>query len=254
MSSVDTKILEIEPNVDNLPSKIDCKRAYSCKMLGLSFDIRSYDGAAICDLSSVVSRLKQAAMALRTISAKCASSAIIHLVKTYIVSIMSYGIVVWYPNLFQYLNSPDQSLRRKAFADWKASCGSSLNVEVPMSVRCKTTNSLSEIRYWYFCCQAYICHHEKSILGWTNSSRSVLMDSSIEAKLRVLTGLPSLEELYVSSCLSHYSHFAKMAQLKIENHGVGAPRRTADSSSEAKSTRVCRSGIQKQDFTPENVD
>ena len=50
------------------------------------------------------------------------------------------------------------------------------------------------------------------------------MDSSIEAKLRVLTGIPSLEELYVASCISHYRHFEKMVRLKMENHKtVGGP-------------------------------
>ena len=49
------------------------------------------------------------------------------------------------------------------------------------------------------------------------------MDSTIEAKLRVLTGIPSLEELYVASCISHYRHFEKMVRLKMENHKVGGP-------------------------------
>ena len=217
--------IEIESNCDSLKPKLECLRTRDVRLLGQSLNVRDEDGAPICDMSLVVGRLKEAASALRAISANCLSSTAIHVIKTYIVSIMSYSIVNWYPNLFQYLNSPDQKVRRKAMNDFLASRGSLSEPQppIPMSVRCRTTNSLSEIRYWFMSCQAYVCVHEKSILGWTNSSRSITMDSTIEAKLRVLTGIPSLEELYVASCISHYRHFEKIVRLKMENHKVSGP-------------------------------
>ena len=88
------------------------------RLLGQSFSVREDDGVPICDMSLVVGRLKEAAAALRAISATCLSSTAIHVIKTYIVSIMSYSIVNWYPNLFQYLNSPDHKMRRKAMTEF----------------------------------------------------------------------------------------------------------------------------------------
>ena len=187
------------------------------KGLGLSYYVREADGNLICDVSSIIGRLKATAAALKHISADCLSSCAIHLIKTYLVSIISFGITIWYPNLYMFLNSPDQNKRKKAYEEWKTSHGGNPLPKVPMGVRCKSTNSLAELRYWYFSVQAYACFHDKSILGWTNSSRSISMDSSIECKLRNLTGLPTLEELYVSSCISHYSHFETMVSKSIGN-------------------------------------
>ena len=185
--------------------------------LGLSYYVRKSDGNLICDVSSIIARLKETAAALKHISADCLSSCAIHLIKTYLVSIISFGITIWYPNLYMFLNTPDQNKRKKAYEEWKNSHGDNPLPKVPMGVRCKTTNSLAELRYWYFSVQSYACFHDKSILGWTNSSRSITMESSIECKLRILTGLPNLEELYVSSCISHYSHFETMVSKSIGN-------------------------------------
>ena len=196
---------------------IECKRAYSTKGLGLSYYVNQADGNLICDVSSIIGRLKETASALKHISADCLSSCAIHLIKTYLVSIIGFGITIWYPNLYMFLNSPDNKERKKAIQEWKDSQGENPNLKVPMNIRCKTTNSLAELRYWYFSVQAYACFHDKSILGWTNSSRSISMESTIECKLRNLTGLPNLEELYVSSCMSHYAHFETMVSKSVGN-------------------------------------
>ena len=40
-------------------------------------------------------------------------------------------------------------------------------------------------------------------------------DTETEIKIRVLTGMPSLEELYVASCVTHYQHFVNMLEKGI---------------------------------------
>ena len=213
-----TKSITIPVDFDEGWMDIECKRVESTRGLGLSYYVRQTDGNLICDVSSIIGRLKETASALKHISADCLSSCAIHLIKTYLVSIISFGITIWYPNLYMFLNSPDQNQRRKALREWKDSHGNNPLPKVPMNVRCKSTNSLAELRYWYFSVQSYACFHDKSILGWTNSSRSISMESSIECKLRNLTGLPNLEELYVSSCMSHYAHFETMVSKSVGNH------------------------------------
>ena len=103
--------VKIESNSDSLNPELECLRARDVRLLGQSLSIRESDGAQICDMSSVIGRLKEAASALRGISASCLSSTAIHVIKTYIVSIMSYSFVNCYPNLFQHLNGADQKVR-----------------------------------------------------------------------------------------------------------------------------------------------
>ena len=89
-----------------------------------------------------------------------------------------------------------------------------------MGVRCLSTDSLAEVRYWYLSIQNYIAYHDKSLLGWSYSSRSIKMGTDTEAKLLSLTGIPTLEQLYISSCLSHYHHIERMVELNIDGLGT----------------------------------
>ena len=91
------------------------------------------------------------------------------------ISVISYGITLYFPNL-----------------------------------SCYDPRKLNELRYWYYSAVSYCCHSEKSLLGWTNSSKTMTEDTSIQLKLEILTGLPSLTALYLSSCVSYYSHVAKL--------------------------------------------
>jgi hypothetical protein len=177
------------------------KKQTSLKQAGLVFDIDS-TGIPICNMKSKIGRLREAGQALKRISRICLSSTAIHLIKTYVLTVMSYAICVWYPNMYFLKNKASQLLRAEA--------NSSGSKSKPVC-----TNSLEELRYWYYCILNYICYDSLDLMGWSNSSRSLSQDTDTGRKLCALTGMPSLEELYIASCVTHYGHFLNMYKLEI---------------------------------------
>ena len=179
-----------------------CPRVTTIKQVGLLFDIGT-SGLPVCDVSSKIARLREACVALRQISRTCMASTSGSLLRTYITSVVSFNICIWYPNLFAHKNKAGSELR------------SQVNAATPLC-----TNSLQELRYWYCAAISYICFEDRSTLGWCNVSKTMSYGTSIEEKLCHLTGMPTLEELYIASCITHYRHIYKMCDLKIGNFSL----------------------------------
>ena len=156
-----------------------CQRVYSTKQVGLSWYVDGY-GRALVDLDPMIKQLKQAASALRGISGYVLSSDAIMIVKTYIISVVSYAIVIWFP--ISYHKNPDM---------------------------------LKKLRYWYASVMMYVCMDAKDCLGWCNSSKTMDESASPYLKLKELTGLPLIYELYLASARSHYSQIEEMVDLNM---------------------------------------
>jgi hypothetical protein len=156
---------------------VTCDRAFRIKQLGLTWCVND-SGRYTVDLSPLISRLKHAHGAMFSIAKYTMSSTAIHIVKTYIVSVISYAIVIWFPLAFKY--SP---------------------------------KSLNELRYWYASIMCYVAMDSKDMLGWCNKSKSMEWDCSIMDKLRLLTGLPKILEIYHASARSHYEQVSTMVEL-----------------------------------------
>ena len=101
------------------------------------------------------------------------------MVKQYVVPAVSYAICVWYPFL---LAEPGQK-------------------------------QLKSLRYGFYACFTYCCFEGRETLGWCNSTRSMAAGTSIEEKLVSLTGIPSLEHLYMASCIAHHDQVRRMVEL-----------------------------------------
>ena len=86
-----TQHVTIYADFDEGAREFECKRTTKMKGLGLSYYVREADGNLICDVSSIIGRLKATASALQHISADCLSSCAIHLIQTYLVSIIFVG-------------------------------------------------------------------------------------------------------------------------------------------------------------------
>ena len=86
----------IECDVGDIPCIL---KQTSIKQVGLEFSIDA-SGIPICDMLGKISRLREAGHALRRISRNCLSSTAVHLIKTYIVTVISYAICIWYPNMY----------------------------------------------------------------------------------------------------------------------------------------------------------
>ena len=205
LKDLDTTIIECD--IGDLP----CERAYGIKQLGLKFDIDK-NGIPIVDMSDKIARLKETCGALRRLSPTCLSSTSLHLIKFYVVTVVSYAICVWYPNLFYHKNKVDNITRKDKI---RLAKGDDPEREVSRAVKYFCTNSLEELRYWYISTLNYACYDNKTLMGWSNSSKSLARDASVAGKMCLLTGMPSLEELYIASCITHYKHFKNMYQKGI---------------------------------------
>ena len=179
--------------------RIECKRSYGLKQVGLRFTIDEFRGARSAgriffDLSEVVLKLKHASAALRSVSSSILCTEAVAIVRTYVVSVVSYGVSIWYPITFA-----------------------------------NNIGLLRELRYWYYSVVVYCTMQTKEPLGWCNSSRTMRVPNSIEDKLKKLTGLPSIEDLYRASCMSHYPQVVRMFELGWLEGTVRPPRSSARS-------------------------
>ena len=174
--SIDKNLGDLEIIVDGKPVVI--KRDYSVKQLGLVYE-SSKEGALSFDLSALIDRVRCASFALQKASEKSKASTLISTVRTFVIPAISYGICVYYP-IVNFNKKDDQ---------------------------------IKKLRYWYCACLAVCCFESKTILGWSNRTRTLTDETETELKLAHLTGLPVLASIYQNSCLSHFPQVQRLHEL-----------------------------------------
>ena len=167
---------DITVNVDGAPIVI--KRNFKVKQLGIMCEV-SRNGKLSVDVSDVIDRVRSACFSLKHASKTAPASVLISTVQTFIVPVINYSICVWFPVIQ---------------ADKKSS-------------------QIRQLRYWYTACMAICCFETTSLMGWSNSSKTLKEDTETELKLAHLTGLPVLNSIYQASCLSHYPQVLKLESL-----------------------------------------
>lgn len=106
-------------------------------------------------------------------------------------SIVSYGILVYYPILW--------------FHDHK---------------------DLDTLRYWYTALQALASAGCRDVMSWSNRTKTLKQGSNLEDVCAELTGIPTLEEIYVCTAASHYGQLLKMHKLGFLGPSVRLNKRT----------------------------
>ena len=157
---------------------VDVKRTWKIRQLGFDVFAHQSTGQAYILLDKLIDKLKHASIAMRILSVGTLSSTMISLVRTYLISLVSYGIICWYPIMSIY--DPGQ---------------------------------VKSVRYWYYSVVSYICTDTKQLLSWSNSSHTISMGHSCELKFKQLCGLPTLEELTIASAKAHYPQIRYMLKL-----------------------------------------
>ena len=142
------------------------------------FYIDQRTGFPLFDMTKLIGRLKQASICLRSLASYTLASVTVSLIKSYIIPLISYGIVVWYP--------------------WATATDAS---------------SINSIRYWYYSVCCYCTYQTKHILGWSNRYHTMLRGNSCESRFKLLLGLPSLEELYIAGVKAHIPQIKNMVEL-----------------------------------------
>ena len=156
---------------------VEIKRSYGIRQLGLDIIANPSNGRAEIELDKIINRLKHASVSIRVLSQRTISSVMLELVRTYLISVVSYGIIIWYPLMSNY--------------------------------DVKKVNSL---RYWYYSVVCYICADSKQLLSWSNSSHTIRKGHSCETRFKELCGIPTLEELALASTKAHYPQILNMVQ------------------------------------------
>ena len=156
---------------------IEVKRSWRIRQLGLDIISENNGRASIC-LERLINRLKHASVAMRTLAEGTLTSTMIDLLRTYLISLVSYCIPVWYPILSKY------------------------DVETVKSVR-----------YWYYSAVCYTCLESKQLLSWSNSTHKMRKGHSCELRFKELCGMPTLEELAVASTIAHAPQIRNMMRL-----------------------------------------
>ena len=123
---------------------IEISEATTVKQLGINWYVSGKLRKPLIDITCIVSKLKHAATALRGIAPMVKASSALSIVKTYVLSVISTAIVVWFP-----------------------------------IVKHNDIGTLNKLRYWYCSVMTYICTDAKDVLGWCNSSKTVREGSSV---------------------------------------------------------------------------
>ena len=158
--------------------RVDVKRTWKIRQLGFDVAAHQANGRALVMLDRLIDKLKHASIAMRVLSAGTLSSTMISLVRTYLISLVSYGIICWYPLMSVY--DPAQ---------------------------------IKAVRYWYYSVICYICSDTKQLLSWSISSHTMALGHSCEIRFKELCGLPTLEELCIASAKAHYQQIRQMLKL-----------------------------------------
>ena len=154
--------------------KVEIQRDFKVRQLGLVYSA-SQEGILSIDLEHVIDRVRSASFSLQSAALNCPASVLITNVMMFVVPAISYAIAVWYP-----IEAAD-----------------------------KKSDQLRRLRYWYNCCLNICCFENRSLMGWSNSSKTLTSGTNTEMQLTHLTGLPTIEIIYQSSILSHYPHIQK---------------------------------------------
>ena len=189
---------------------IEISEATTVKQLGINWYVSGKLRKPLIDITCIVSKLKHAATALRGIAPMVKASSALSIVKTYVLSVISTAIVVWFP-----------------------------------IVKHNDIGTLNKLRYWYCSVMTYICTDAKDVLGWCNSSKTVREGSSVEINLRHLTGLPTLDELYLASCKSHYPQVCKLVDMGLLTGVAVRSSRDRD-----KLVYLCHGSLQSKAISP----
>ena len=160
-----------------LDGPVEVKRSWKIRQLGLDIIVDSKGRASIC-LERLINKLKHASVAMRGLSEGTLTGTMIDLLRTYLISLVSYCIPVWYPILAKYDNE-----------------------------------TIKSVRYWYYSAVCYTCSETKQLLSWANSSHKMRKGNSCELKFKELCGMPTLEELAVASTKAHAPQIRNMMRL-----------------------------------------
>ena len=143
-------------------------------------------------MSTLIDKIKTAFFTLQTVSVFTPASVLAVVVKAYIMSLVSYGITVWWPILM-------------AERDQK---------------------QIKSLRYWYTACCLMVCYNRRDLMGWSNRTKTLSPGTNTEASIAVLSGVPTLDELYIASCISHHDQILKMVKLGWLNGLVSLSKST----------------------------
>lgn len=85
---------------------------------------------------------------------------------------------------------------------------------------------LGSLRYWYTALQALASAGCRDVMSWSNSSKTLKQGSRLEDICAELTGIPTLEEIYLSTAASHYGQLLNMYHLGFLGPSVRLNKRT----------------------------
>ena len=165
-------------NLASINGTIEVKRSWQIRQLGLDIRADARTGRAEISLEKLINKLKHASIAMRVLAEGTLSSLMIDLLRTYLISCVSYGITVWYPLMSNY-----------------------------------DPQSVNAVRYWYYSAVCYICTETKQVLSWSNSSHTMKKGHSCEQKFKDLCGMPTIEELAIASTKAHFCQIHNMVNL-----------------------------------------
>ena len=154
---------------------VTVKRTWKIRQLGLDIAADPVTGRATILLEKLIDKLKHASVAIRVLATGTLTSLMIDLIRPYLISLISYCIVVWYPIMMIY-----------------------------------DVDSVNRVRYWYYSVLCYACTDTKQLLSWSNSHHTLRKGHSCEQKFKDLCGLPTLEELYIASTKAHFPQIRNM--------------------------------------------
>lgn len=172
---IDSDLGDVEVQVDNVTYKIS--RTYATRQLGLFYSVDK-SGKYLVSIAHYITKLKNAYFALVFAAKFLPSSVLIIIIKQYLMSVVSYGILIWYPVLWFHKHQ-----------------------------------DLDSLRYWYTSLQALASAGCRDVMSWSNRTKTLKVGSSLESVCAELTGIPTLEELYLTSAASHYPQLLKMHDL-----------------------------------------
>lgn len=186
---------QVDPDLADLSVKVNdssytIQRAFSTKQLGLIYSV-DRSGRYIISIAHYIAKLKNAFFTLSFSAKFLPSSVLIVIVKAYLMSVVSYGISIYYPILW-FHSHPD----------------------------------LDSLRYWYTSLQCLASAGCRDVMSWSNRTKTLKQGSNLEHVCAELTGIPTLEEIYLYTAASHYQQLLKMHRLGFLGSSVRLNKRT----------------------------
>lgn len=188
LGKVDSELSDLNLTVES--QKYTIQRVYNTRQLGLFYSVDK-NGRYLISISHYISKLKNAFFSLSFVAKFLPSSVLVVIIKAYLMSVVSYGINIYYPILW-FHNHPD----------------------------------LDSLRYWYTSLQALASAGCRDVMSWSNRTKTLKQGSCVEEICAELTGIPTLEELYLFNAASHYPQLLKMHKLDFLGPSVRLNKRT----------------------------